>query len=326
MDIKVAIPVLNIDANDEEPLIIYDNGRFRKQPTFMRANFITDYTLSRWGYESMNEMIYHFSFTWLITENITQNIPHEHYGPILSKNVNLYLNSLWFVKDNNANMQDSYTIIPEINFHSRHPWVKYYSTCTCDSIITYFTKEELTEGLVWRERIFNICRLDANGNVAPLLTGNSLAFFNNSLLNIDYNADNRIARAFLFLDEARNTSIPLMKLSSYMNIYECLFTTDRHNITAKLSKRSAYYFTSDDNERIELEKFIKTCYSIRSTYYHGNQLGTEAGHDPKTFIKDALIRLDNLTRNILKRAFTVDTQLFLQTDGDLKQYFEVLTT
>lgn len=133
-----------------------------------------------------------------------------------------------------------------------------------------------------------------------------------------YNFTSRLQRAFMFLSMARSNSFLPLKISSYIEIFETLFTTDNSEVSHKVSERLAFYIGGNAVEKFENYKLMKTAYGIRSKFVHGQKL------DRSIKSIDDLInistKIDNLTRKLLTKIVLVDSSVFLQNDNDLNEY------
>lgn len=174
-----------------------------------------------------------------------------------------FINMLWFVKDHSVNTHFFYTYSPERTMLTSIMVHDKYSTCTGDQVLTQFTYEELELTQTIFTKLFPLI----SGDIPlELREENNVTFepfqVQTSHQNkLNYNVKNRINRAYDFLKRARTESFIVMKLSLYVNIYECLFGTDASEIIHKLAERVACYYTKDPNERIELFRFFKKVYN-----------------------------------------------------------------
>jgi hypothetical protein len=137
------------------------------------------------------------------------------------------------------------------------------------------------------------------------------------IIPYDFKKQTRIERAFNFLLLARRTSQLPLKISFYICIYETLFYGSTNGeISHQIAERVALYSSNTRVFRKSIYKQIKEAYNIRSTYFHGNSF--------KGFKKDLgeiSYYLDNLTRTILYRIFSKDSEIFLQSDELLEKSF-----
>ncbi|VTP91788.1 HEPN domain-containing protein [Sphingobacterium daejeonense] len=132
-----------------------------------------------------------------------------------------------------------------------------------------------------------------------------------------YKIENRIEKAMSFLSSARSTPHLPQKITHYMAILECLFSTDGNEIIHKVSERTAFYLEGTTTERIAIYMAVKNAYNIRYKFVHGDK-------PPKTHEQLCVIatEVDAIIRRVLKKLILNDHITFLQKD--LNQYFNKL--
>lgn len=112
--------------------------------------------------------------------------------------------------------------------------------------------------------------------------------------SLNYNDFSRVAKSYLFLQLARGNSFLPLKITFYAAIFECLFTTDNAGVNHKVAERAAFYLSDNKTERIEIYKFVKKIYDIRSKYVHGQSLDKDYSErlkmQPLSFEADRIIR------------------------------------
>ena len=140
---------------------------------------------------------------------------------------------LWFIRDNSVNTKVYYGLDPDKLIMVILMTRNVYSTCLCEIVETSFTHEELEFVSTMIDKLSKISG-GRNHNLTEEYTESGL--MSNIANKINYNERNRIARAVTFLHIARSANFTLTKLSLYMNIYECLFTTDTSEVVHKFQK------------------------------------------------------------------------------------------
>jgi len=122
----------------------------------------------------------------------------------------------------------------------------------------------------------------------------------------------------MFLSLARGSSFLPLKISSYIEIFETLFTTDNSEVSHKVSERLAFYIGGSGDDKYKNFKIMKTAYGIRSKFVHGQKL------DKSIQSIDDLIaistRMDQIVRLLLTKIIVEDSFVFLQDDNTLNQY------
>jgi hypothetical protein len=137
-----------------------------------------------------------------------------------------------------------------------------------------------------------------------------------------YNDQNRIERAFLFLQTLRSAILLPQKISLYIPIFECLFSIDNTEVAHKVSERTALYIGNDKSEKFDIFGCIKECYDLRSRYFHGSVLNKK--YDTKEKQKKLAEKIDSICRRVLLKVIEHDQQKFLGKEEDLRAFFDSL--
>jgi len=244
----------------------------------------------------------------------------EEIAPFLGKvfftDVEIFLDSLWFIKDNACCTLNAYSFISEKNNFRVINNHRVVSNCSGRFELVEFSNDELERALEIDKKLSPIIRFGMDDPVVleRLIATNFREGVEN---NRNYNEGNRIFRAYYFLKAARNSYFLIMKLSLYMNMYECLFTTDASEIIHKMSERVACYYTQDKAQRLEVFKLIKSAYTIRSRYFHGKDLGKDK---ILKSVPTVLKQIDDLTRIVFTKVVMEDEEIF--SAKDMEQFFE----
>jgi hypothetical protein len=230
----------------------------------------------------------------------------------------IFLDTLWFIKDNACCSLNAYISTPEKNKFDILNNHRAPCNCVGKFDLVEFSNDELERALEIDVKLSPIIRkgMDKEDVLEKLLASD----FRDGVENHrNYNEGNRIFRAYYFLKAARNSYFLIMKLSLYMNLYECLFTTDASEIIHKMSERVACYYTQDKAKRLEVFKLIKSAYTIRSRYFHGKDLGKDK---VLKSVPEVLKQIDDLTREIFTKVIMEDQEIF--GEKDMEPFFEKL--
>jgi hypothetical protein len=233
--------------------------------------------------------------------------------------VEVCLDSLWFVKDNSCHSLQCYYAVHENKFFGISNNYRISTTCLGKYEAMEFTSDELETANTIDKKLSEILNIHMDTSTIEKMMASGFQYGIEN--NRNYNDNNRIARAYFFLKSARDSQFILLKISLYVSMYECLFTTDASEIVHKMAERVACYYSKDFNERLDIFRFIKKVYNVRSKYFHGKNLDKD-----KTFekIPEMLLRLDGITRTIFKRIILEDSETFLKDETDLENYFTSL--
>lgn len=126
----------------------------------------------------------------------------------------------------------------------------------------------------------------------------------------------RYLRALSFIIQSRSTSVLPLKIVSYVNALECLFTTSKSELNYRLSLRVSYLLEDNVEERVNIFKTVKDAYNLRSTVVHGEHINKN-----NDFLEDISNRLDQILRIVLieyKQVFEY------KNDQQLDQWFDNL--
>lgn len=225
----------------------------------------------------------------------------------------LFLFCLWFIKDNSVNVINNYTYLPSKGgaFFTNKTTV--YSNCEGCYLDTKFSQEEIEQAFHYHQRVTSI---SVNLHLNPVGTGPSEfgLIRPGGLESILYNTTNKIEKTLIYLQIARSNSFLPLKISFYVAIFEALFTTDKDELSHKISERTALYLKGTKDEKKEVFRIVKSAYDVRSKFLHGQSL-TNKNKKLDQLIKISL-DVDNLLRRLLKIIIFEDSQLFLSAKFD----------
>jgi hypothetical protein len=286
----------------------------------LRERFVNDDMAAFLGSALLSRMINRPFFYMVIklSEEQLETLYHLIISVFFS-HVQVCLDSLWFVKDNSCHSLQCYYAVHENKFFGISNNYRVSTTCIGKYEEMQFTSDELENAFKIDQKISEILNINMDAHTIEKMMDSG--FRDGMENNRNYNDNNRIARAYFFLKSARDSEFILLKISLYVSMYECLFTTDASEIIHKMAERIACYYSKNADERLDIFKFIKKVYNVRSRYFHGKDLDKD-----KTFEKvpEMLLRLDGITRTILKRIILEDSEIFLKNETDLENYFTTL--
>ncbi|GAB2780627.1 hypothetical protein GCM10027275_25240 [Rhabdobacter roseus] len=231
-----------------------------------------------------------------------------------------YINLLWLIKDNSVcSTQCWLNVDGKISRNSRRD---FFSNCNGTYCDVAFSLAELNKVVASHKRLTEfISKKDYGNNINlddPILRSPSI---NPSDLNFAKYIYNRVERAFKFLHLARSHSFLPMKISFYIVILECLFTTENHEITHKVSERATIYLGGDKNVKLNNFKRIKEAYDIRSKYMHGQALKKNIDYNELCRISKST---DDIVRKILNKVLFEDGEIFMKKDDELASHYNTL--
>lgn len=301
---QIITPIFTITTHDVEKKSLLGN-EFKQ---FAGLRDLESYNKNAVAYVIYESIDDNKSFQQEMKEELTQR----------AWQVEIFLVFLWFVKDNSISLEQAYghfTIAKTVSWWTGR---NIFSTCTGQFENTKFNEVELEEVVNLLLNYTEHCAVSEAQSKQktswvkkPMESGEFRA-------GVDpYKIENRIERTMSFLSSARSTPHLPQKITHYMAILECLFSSDGSEIIHKVSERTAFYLEETKAERIALYKAIKNAYSVRSKFVHGDE--PKKTHEQ---LCDIAIEVDIIIRRVLKKVILTDYKIFLQKD--LNQYFTEL--
>lgn len=217
-----------------------------------------------------------------------------------------FVRDLWGVKDNGVYIRDGFLIVFDKNIEDGFTFKASLSEVFTDSAVTRerikFTKEEIEIAKTNFEpfSIEEIYEKDIG-----LKYPNFEHFYKK-------NSPERLQKAEYFTMAARgNPAIP-MKIVFYCIALECLFSTSTSELSHTIGERVSFMLRTDHQERIDLFKFIKKAYSMRSQIVHGSNLkGNEE------LLADISKRLNFILKELLQHKH----EIFTKGNNDIDDFF-----
>ncbi|MBT2591370.1 hypothetical protein J7E50_14160 [Pedobacter sp. ISL-68] len=326
MIVTLISPIHHFSLEKPESSFKFDLFEIRKDQHLLNTYLLNTDIIKAIGYIDNNVLmrgynVYYYGDSQRLSQ--ASNIVH---GAQICEKLNALLdftfNNLWFIKDNSVNANVCF--INENN--SKRIWrnirTQQRSNASGTYEITSFSSLEIQNFL----RINGILT-QINSEIGSLVKEPEFDENNPSKIGtlnfLDYNNQmSRLNRALNFLSFARNNSFLPQKISFYIAILECLFTTDNSEVTHKIKERVSLYIGGSKEDKIRNFDLINIGYLVRSKFMHGQPF------DKKIASREALIevsvKLDQLLRILLNKIIQHDMEVFNKTNDELNNWFKDL--
>lgn len=320
MQVKTICGLLSFRTDTPNNHFKFANSSLAQGDQILIQQYSTDKFVSIVGRANMGNLISNPYF-YAIYTNVPEEVNIGYISQLIIDNLSILMTYLWFIKDNSCNIQACFNYDPENGHITSLNTNSHNSNAFGEISEVAFSHDELNravELLSLSENLFSSNKqIDADlyYKTAPNKSGVHAGMAN----KVEYNFRNRIERAILFLASTRSSHLLPSKISNYMNVYECLFTTDAIEVNHKISERVAFYIGTNKAERIEIFKLIKEAYTIRSKYFHGQELPTK--YKSAEVLRTLSLNIDILTRKVLLKVITQDSQVFLENNEVLGNWF-----
>lgn len=191
----------------------------------------------------------------------------------------VFLLALWLIRDNCGNSGTAFFYVTnddgsDNGLSERHS--DYYFTAECTLVSATFTRTELDRAIAFARQLDTIIPKVARALEAGRPTG---------LLHAS-----RLARCLYFTQAARGADDPAVKAAFYCMCFETLFSTDRTQISRRVSQRTALFVGDNDTEVWAIHDNIRELYDFRSTVVHGSPIGDEGALRAGVILGDACLR------------------------------------
>jgi hypothetical protein len=236
--------------------------------------------------------------------------------------LNQFINFLWLRKDNSVNVGVIICHIPDANTIMQSMKQSAYSNAKGRYEETLLSNEDMDYTLK------SFLKFIENSNGHSSTFQNSPTFSErpihvDSIYHFaDYNTNSCIQRAFSFLAMARSNSFLPLKISLYMSVLECLFTTDKTEVTHKVAERVALYLGGSQEIKELNYKTIKEAYTVRSEFFHGQTISKKK--DNRINLENESFKVDTVLRAILNKVLFQDAEIFNGTDEKRSKFFNSL--
>ncbi|MDR3680189.1 MAG: HEPN domain-containing protein [Flavipsychrobacter sp.] len=238
--------------------------------------------------------------------------------------LNLFVFTLWFVKDNSINMTDAHTLTLSPNMYYTVTNLSIFTNARGEFNDVYFTNKEINLAhriFINLEKVYTpeseIIKQKSKQNKKG---AQEIPYDPNLKVSTYYNNLYKTERAINFLISARKVKYLPQKVSLYMPVFETLFSCGIANeVTQRVSERVAKYIGKNAADRYAIFKIVKDAYNLRSRYLHGDEISNR--HTSTEYLKELSYKVDELARNIFYKIIMKDSETFLLSNTDLDEYF-----
>lgn len=323
MPLKLAISFHNFKIENEVEEFVWENLKLSKDLSVMVKEFGDDYFILSIGLLDV-EQFKISPFWYSIFSDEQGSRSDQEVEVVLSYFFDLlmgFLQCSWFVKDNSSNIGALFAYDEESGKVRKKMSYKHFSNHEGAYSDTTFSSSELDEIKKFFYKQVELKNFEAlkGAEQVQYVPGTPRA----STYNFrDYNKNNRIVRAMDFLSLARGTSFLPNKISMFMPVFECLFSTDVAEITHQVGERVAFYVGGTKDEKMNNYRIIKDAYNLRSRYLHGDELSSQ--HREQEKLIELSKKVDDLARTILSKVMMEDSEKFMQKKEPLRQWLSQL--
>jgi len=206
-----------------------------------------------------------------------------------------YIDGLWFIKDNCCFCNQYFLEL----ITAQQVCITYRDiitgTATDEFSCFSFSKEEL----IRHKNLFfkmQIPQVEAEAQYQPYVDSlfNAKGGIIASPTNKVVYDQPRLYRALFFLNMVRKSGSVITKITFFMMLYECLFTSDDRSIAKKISERASTLLGGNGKAKKAFKELIFKAYDIRSRNVHGDAIDLV----PEK-IREIVLALGHYTRKIL---------------------------
>jgi hypothetical protein len=232
----------------------------------------------------------------------------QHFLESFGTRSELFLETLWLVKDNSANAGALYGVkigakIRQCNL----PHSAVNSMATCTKAVTVFTLDELNTAIAYFRQLLQLMPKETAAITGPP----PMALRHPS----------RLGRALYLTQAARTTSEVGIKTALYCIAFECLFSTVVDGATKCVADRgSRFVEETDTGRRVARRRFLKL-YGYRSRVVHGSAITPK--HETK--LRASAVAADEDLRKTFRKILANEalTEIFSTDDpARLNTYFD----
>ncbi|HWD89402.1 MAG TPA: hypothetical protein VG367_14825 [Mucilaginibacter sp.] len=231
MIVNSVFQLRNIKIEPPESHFDFQHFRLMTSPDFIRDFFSDQKIANLLGFLHCKDLINSYHFYLRIESDYDSDEEFSRIVTFSQETINSFLNLSWFTKDNSINTHLNYLYTPNGRLIAMGTNA-IFTNCTGEISEATFTYQELEKVNSISNKLNEITDATQEISPTPLKKGITTEHVNRE----NYNKKNRIQRAIVFLSAARLSSFIVSKISLYMNIYECLFTTDASEIIIKCQK------------------------------------------------------------------------------------------
>lgn len=318
---------LQSDKDIEMPYFLFSNNTTHLTTHFFSEDFVDYFGTGACDLDRINR-----SFAWQIIDFDEKYIAApRHMTERLNQAIffgKLFISQLifftWFIRDNSSSVRTVYGVVPGNDGYFLGITENSLTfTATGHQQNTNFTQEDLLNTLkyfeAYRAVTGQVIRIDDySGNIDFTVE----KFVKSVPDNWHYNLNNRIDRALFLLGLARINYLLPSRIASYIQVLECLFSTDKSEATQKISERAAFYGGNSSQEKQEIYDIVRIGYSIRSDFFHGNEIGKKFSKNDT--LAEISLKLDNILRRTLSKILMEDAGLFLLANNEFEQHMKYI--
>ena len=324
MKIKAILPVQHFILEEASDSITVDSMILGKPRVNTDSFYSTKALQDQFGELDMVSMDMMHTILILPEASILASFPRIYQAPKIAEQLtgifSSFLLGLWFVSDNSVCVSTCRTIDTDtgaIGESTRHIL---YSNSEGLYTPTKFSVSSLTKAFEFISLIRSLRENEDHDLQLYNETNeqqNSTQVGNSNFIAYNKNM-NRLSRALRFLEYARANSFLPQKISFYVCVLECLFTSDPGEITHKICERATLFIGGTAAEKLDNFQMIKKAYKIRSAYFHGSYL--KDGGDFVS-LRNLSSRLDAFLRPLLATAISTNKETFLLPADKLTEKF-----
>ncbi|SHE78475.1 HEPN domain-containing protein [Chryseobacterium sp. OV279] len=142
--------------------------------------------------------------------------------------------------------------------------------------------------------------------------------------NLDYNStinknakltnkQNRLNRAFYFLQSARQSEDIGIKIAHYCSVLESLFSVSNSELKHRLSETVSFFLGDNKDKRIEIYKKVQLAYDVRSSVVHGDGIADKFVKNNYKLLYDVSKNTDEIIRKCFDKIFRDENLTLLFT-------------
>ena len=228
--------------------------------------------------------------------------------------VELFCQSTWFIKDNSIQNELGHLVYQtksDLKVHT-NLWHSSYTNCLGTRTNTKFTIDEIRAALELLPTIFEIHFVGENALDEAVRVTHKVS---------------RLARAFYFLQSARNVEDIGTKLAHYCSVFESVFSTSTTELRHRLSETVAFFLETEYEKRIAVYKSLQMAYDIRSSIVHGDGVSSKFLKNKNALLIQTTIETDEILRRCLRKIVSDEELLKLfteKTKDDVSNYTQNL--
>lgn len=238
-----------------------------------------------------------------------------------AEELQFFMFCLWFIKDCCSNTDQLYTYIPSKDLAFSRQRTVFFTNASGEYVDNSFTLAELNETkkvfvkfskLIFETIDYEQSVSEKEDGISKLTLGDS-NFINDTSVN-------RIYRAYLFITLARSNSLLPLKISFYIGALEALFTTDKSEVSHKVTERVCLFLKGTKEEKLSNFQLIKKAYDIRSKFVHGQNLGKKVNRKK---LQSISTETDTLLRQLMNVIIS-KPDIFLGDNEEISKHFTSL--